>query len=188
MDCPLSAQPAREPQRRSPAERVPAHAVLDMVIAPEDPRADDVRALLERHLALMHEVTPVGHVHALDAERLADPALSFFGARRGGVLLGIGALKRLDDAHVELKSMHTAFEARRRGVGAAMVTHLVGVARASGYRRVSLETGSFDAFAPARALYAGFGFVRCAPFGGYTDNPHSVCLTLELDGIAEPQG
>ena len=58
----------------------------------------------------------------------------------------------------EVKSMHTAEAARRRGIGRAMVDHLIGVARARGYRRVSLETGSMAAFDPARSLYADAGF------------------------------
>jgi putative acetyltransferase len=153
---------------------------MDLVIAVDDPQAGDVRALLDRHLAFAREVTPPGHVHALDHDGLVDPAVTFFGARRGGVLLGVGALKRLDDTHGELKSMHTAEEARGQGVGRAMVDHLLAVAAGRGYRRASLETGTMPAFAPARALYAAVGFVPCPPFGDYTVNPHSTCMTLQL--------
>ena len=150
-------------------------------IAPDDPTTDDVRRLLEVHLAFAHEVTPAGHVHALDVDALRDAAVAFFSAREAGVLLGIGALKRLDGAHAELKSMHTSEHARRRGVGRAMVEHLLAVARAQGYRRVSLETGTMDAFAAGRALYASVGFVPCEPFNGYTTNPYSTCMTITLD-------
>jgi putative acetyltransferase len=151
-----------------------------VVIAPDDPRRADVTALLERHLAFSHEVTPEGHVHALDVERLVDPAVTFFSARRDGELLGVGALRELDPTFGEVKSMHTAPAARRQGVGRAIVEHLLVVARARGYDRVGLETGTMEAFAPARDLYVAMGFTRCAPFGDYTDNPHSVCMTRAL--------
>jgi putative acetyltransferase len=136
--------------------------------------------LLERHLAFAHEVTPEGHVHALEVHRLVDPSITFFSARRDGELLGVGALRELDPAHGEVKSMHTVPAARRQGVGRALVEHLVQVAWARGYERVSLETGTGDAFVPARTLYKAVGFTRCPPFGDYTDNPHSVCMTLAL--------
>jgi putative acetyltransferase len=119
-------------------------------------------------------------VHALGVDALLDPAVTFFSARRAGMLVGVGALKELDDSHVELKSMHTAEHARRRGVGRALVNHLVGVARERGYRRVSLETGTTDAFAPALALYSSAGFVACQPFSGYSANQFSACMTLVL--------
>jgi putative acetyltransferase len=154
--------------------------VAHVVIEEDDPLRPDVTALLERHLAFAHEVTPEGHVHALDVHRLLDPSVSFFSARRDGELFGVGALRELDPTHGEMKSMHTAPGARRQGVGRAMVEHLLSVARARGYHRVSLETGTIDAFAPARALYTSMGFARCEPFGDYADNPHSVCMTLAL--------
>ena len=154
---------------------------MDLVTAPDDPRAEDVLALLERHLAFSREVTPPGHVHALGVDGLLDPAVTFFGARRrDGALLGVGALKELDARHGELKSMHTAEAARGQGVGRAMVGHLLAVAAGRNYRRVSLETGTMAAFAPARSSYAKVGFEPCEPFGGYTANPNSTCMTVEL--------
>jgi putative acetyltransferase len=150
------------------------------VIAVDDPRADDVRVLLARHLAFAHEHTPREDVHALDLSGLLDPAITFCSARRSGDLLGVGALKELGDGAGELKSMHTAAEARGQGVGAAMVAHLVGLARSRGYRCVHLETGAMDAFAPARQLYERSGFRRCGPFADYPDSPNSVFMTLAL--------
>ncbi len=152
----------------------------DLVIDVDDPRAGDVRALLERHLGFAYEHSPAEHVHALGVDVLLDGAITFVSARRGGVLLGVGALKQLDEFHGELKSMHTVAEARGQGVGRAMVDHLLGVARSRGYRRVSLETGSMDAFEPARALYAAAGFAVCGPFGDYPLSHHSVFMTLPL--------
>jgi putative acetyltransferase len=61
-----------------------------------------------------------------------------------------------------------------------MVAHIVAEARRRGYRRLSLETGSQDGFAPARQLYASAGFVPCGPFGDYTDDPNSAFMTLAL--------
>jgi putative acetyltransferase len=150
------------------------------VIEVDDPRRDDVRALLEQHLEFVHEVTPPEDIHALDLDGLLDPAVTFFSLRLDGRLLGVGAIKRLDPDHVELKSMHTVRDARGRGVGRAIVDHLVGVASTAGARRVSLETGSMEAFAPARSLYASAGFVDCGPFGDYEASPSSTFMTRLL--------
>ncbi|MET0458919.1 MAG: GNAT family N-acetyltransferase [Ilumatobacteraceae bacterium] len=154
----------------------------DLLIGPDDPRADDVVELLRRHLAFANEHSPPEDVHALDVAGLVDPAITFCSARRDGELLAVGALKRLDDAHAEVKSMHTAAAARRQGVARAMLDHLLDLARLGGYRRVSLETGSMAAFVPARTLYAAVGFVACPPFGSYVVSPNSTCMTLALVG------
>ena len=153
---------------------------MDLVIAVDDPRIDDVRTLLDRHMAFAREVTPPDHVHAMEVDDLVDPDVTFFSARRGGVLLGVGALKRLDETHAELKSMHTSEAVRGRGVGRAMVDHLLAVAAERSYQRVSLETGTMDSFAPARSLYTKVGFEPCAPFGEYTVNPYSAFMTIDL--------
>jgi putative acetyltransferase len=154
--------------------------VDDLVIAIDDPRAPDVRALLDRHLAFAHATTPVEDVHALAVDALVDPAVTFFSARVDDQVLAVGALKHLDDEHAEVKSMHTAAEARDRGIARAMLAHLVTVARERGYRRLSLETGAGPAFAAARNLYVGAGFTACPPFADYPDSPNSVYLTLPL--------
>lgn len=151
-------------------------------ISVDDPRAEDVRELLRRHLVFANTHTPPQDVHALDINGLLDPAVTFFSFRLGGELLGVGALKRLDGHHAELKSMHTAEGARGRGIGRAMVDHLIGVARDRGFRQVSLETGSMPAFAPARSLYAKAGFRPCGPFGSYRPSPSSTFMTLPLNG------
>ena len=150
-------------------------------IAADDPRAADVRALLARHLAFAHATTAPEDVFALDVDALADPAVSFFSCRDDdGAVLGVGALKRLDGEHAEIKSMHTAEEARGRGIGGAMVEHLLAVARERGFRRVSLETGAGPAFAPARALYARAGFTPCEAFGDYVPSANSAYMTRTL--------
>lgn len=159
----------------------PSAVTLDGEISADDPRAPDVRALLERHLTAMLAATPPEHAFALDVDGLLDPAVSFFSFRAGGELLGVGAIKRLDAEHGEIKSMHTAAETRGRGLGRAMLTHLLSIARQRGYTRLSLETGSMAAYAPARALYETAGFRHCAPFASYTPSPNSTFMTLELD-------
>lgn len=140
-----------------------------------------MRALLARHLEFTTATSPPQDMHALDTDGLLDPAVTFFSFRRDGTLLGVGALKQLDGRHAELKSMHTAAAARGAGVGRAMVEHLIGVARGRGYRRLSLETGSMDGFAPARALYARAGFTPCEPFGDYVPSRNSTFMTMALD-------
>lgn len=150
-------------------------------IAGDDPAAPDVAALLLAHLELAHQVTPPGHVHALDGPGLAADDISFYSARMDdGSLAAVGALRDLGAGHFEIKSMHTALQQRRRGVGRAMLDHLVETARQRSGRRVSLETGTMDAFAPAREMYASYGFEVCEPFGDYLPVPNSVCMTLYL--------
>ena len=143
----------------------------------DDPR---VIALLRAHLADMHALSPPESIHALDLDGLRSPAIAFWSAWREGVLLGCGALKQLDATHGEVKSMRTVTAHRRAGVGAAMLAHIVREARRRGYRRLSLETGSTEGFAPARRLYARAGFDYCAPFAEYTDDPNSVYMTRVL--------
>jgi putative acetyltransferase len=153
---------------------------MGLVVAVDDPRRDDIQAVLEQHLAFSQTVTPAPGVHALSLEGLLDPGITFFSARLDGKLVGVGALKQLEETHAELKSIHTVEAARRRGVGRALVEHLLSVAASRNYRRVSLETGSMEAFAPARRLYAKLGFRPCQPFGQYVGSSTSVCMTLEL--------
>jgi len=150
-------------------------------ISIDDPRGTDVRELLERHLAFAHEHSPPEDVHALEVDGLVDPAVTFVSFRLDGALLGVGALKELDAVHGELKSMHTVEVARGSGIGRAIVEHLIGLARQRGYLRLSLETGSMAAFAPARSLYAGAGFRPCGPFGDYRASPNSSFMTLLLE-------
>jgi putative acetyltransferase len=155
--------------------------VSETGISTDDPRADDVRELLRRHLAFARATTPPEDVHALDVDELLDPSMTLFSYRLDGELLGVAALKRLDDRHAEIKSMHTVEAARGRGIGRALVDHLLRVAAERGYRRVSLETGAGPEFAPARALYAGAGFTPCGPFADYPSSPNSAYMTLSVE-------
>jgi len=140
----------------------------------------EIAALLATHVAFCRASSPPESTHVLDLDALRAPGITFWSAWDGASLLGCSALKELDPTHGEVKSMHTAARHRGRGVGLALLRHMVGEARSRSYRRLSLETGSMAAFASARALYARFGFVECAPFGDYRLDPNSVFMTIEL--------
>lgn len=143
----------------------------------DDPR---VIALLEHHVTRARAETARGSAHALDLPGLKAPDVTFWSAWDGDLLVSVGALRALSPAHGEIKSMHTAEGMRGRGYGAAMVRHIIEAARARGMQRLSLETGSWTYFAPARSLYARHGFVECGPFGEYREDANSVFMTLEL--------
>jgi putative acetyltransferase len=150
-----------------------------------DIRIDDLRhaavqALIHEHLASMHANSPPESVHALDLDKLRGADITFWCAWEGSLLLGCGALKELDARHGEIKSMRTPDALRRRGIGKMLLAHIVGVAKARGYERLSLETGSSDEFIPARRLYESFGFAYCGPFSAYTEDPYSSFMCLEL--------
>jgi putative acetyltransferase len=150
-------------------------------IEPEDPATPDVAALLRQHLAVTKNTAPPESCHALDADELHAPHITFLTARDDAdVLLGMGALADLGNRQGEIKSMHTAAAARGRGVAAAMLTRLIEIARGAGYARVSLETGSQDFFAPAHRLYERQGLTECGPFDTYVADPHSRFYTLNV--------
>lgn len=140
----------------------------------------DVQALLRRHFDLMRASSPEESCHVMDPGALSERGVVLFAARDGDTVLGVGALARLAPGHGELKSMHTAAEARGRGVARAILAALLVAAGDQGMTRVSLETGSADIFAPARALYTAHGFEECPPFGDYVADPLSVFMTRTL--------
>lgn len=153
-----------------------------MTVAITEGGLDDARvqALLTTHLAKARAATAAGFAFALDLSGLRVPEIRFFSAWDGAVLLGVGALKRLAPDHGEVKSMHTAEAARRRGVGGAMLRHIMDVARASGMTRVSLETGTSAYFQPAVAMYLRHGFADCGPFGDYAASGENRFLSRAL--------
>lgn len=153
-----------------------------MQIELDDLRRPQIHALLNEHLRSMYALSPPESVHALDLDKLRQPGISFWSAWEGPTLLGCGALKELDPQHGEVKSMRTPENLRRRGAGRAILAHLIEVARARGYQRLSLETGSMAAFLPAQRLYQSFGFEYCGPFGDYREDPNSRFMTLRLPG------
>ena len=151
-----------------------------MQIEIDDLSRPEIHALLNEHLQSMHALSPPESVHALDLEHLRAPGITFWSAWEDGQLLGCGALKELDPAHGEVKSMRTSNARRRSGAGRAILAHIIEVAKARGYQRLSLETGAVDAFKPAQTLYESVGFSRCGPFGDYVQDPFSVFMTLRL--------
>ena len=158
---------------------MPLHIAIDPLDGPQ------IAALLQAHLDEMHRISPPESVHALDLSRLRAPDITFWSAGEGDALLGCAALRELDAGHGEVKSMRTTPAARRRGVAAALLTQVMDAAARRGYRRLSLETGTQPEFAPARALYARFGFEPCGPFGDYRLDPCSTFMTRALAGAHE---
>lgn len=154
--------------------------IADIRIVSDDLAGREVLALLQFHLDEMHEWSPACKVHAMPAERLRESDVSFFSAWDGDRLAGCGAIKQLDERHGELKSMRAAPEYRGKGVGKAILLHLLAVARERGYSRVSLETGRPEPFRPAQNLYRAHGFEECPPFGDYLSDDFSMCMSREL--------
>ena len=140
----------------------------------------DVLALLREHLQGMADHSPPESIHALDVGGLKAPGITFWTMRDGSEVLGCIALKQLDERHGEIKSMRTASARLRKGVGAALLEHLVAEAGRRGYERLSLETGSGAGFEAAHALYRKFGFVECGPFADYREDPFSRFMTAVL--------
>jgi putative acetyltransferase len=151
-----------------------------MNIKIDDLTSPEIIALLAEHLASTAAVSPPESQHALDVAGLRQPAVTFWSIWDNGELAGCAALKELDPAHGELKSMRTARPHLRKGVARTLLQHLMAEAKRRGYRRISLETGSMEYFEPARALYRSFGFATCQPFGDYVLDPNSVFMSIEL--------
>src|SRR5450631_4736336 len=142
----------------------------------------EVLKLLNEHLQSVALHSPPESVHALGLAALRQPDISFWSVWENAGLMGCGAIKELDSRHGEIKSMRTVSLHLRKGVAAALMRHILEEARRRSYRRLSLETGSMEAFAPARSLYARFGFEPCGPFADYVEDPYSVFMTREVQG------
>lgn len=153
---------------------------LPMDIKIDDLSGPEIYELLEEHLRNMALHSPPESVHALSIEELRRPEITFWTVWENGELLGCGALKELSAQHAEIKSMRTSSLHLRKGVASNLLRHILEEAGRRGYRRLSLETGSMEAFEPARRLYADFGFTYCGPFADYVEDPYSVFMTKEL--------
>ncbi|KAA5805060.1 GNAT family N-acetyltransferase [Alkalicaulis satelles] len=149
-------------------------------IRPDDLSSEEVQALLALHLAGMHASSPPGTVHALGVAALTSPDVSVWTAWREGALAGMGALKALGEGAGEIKSMRTHPDHMRQGVGAALLEHIIAEARARGWRRLSLETGSGGPFEAALALYRKRGFEEGAAFGGYQPGAFNRFFHLDI--------
>lgn len=172
-------QPARSNDALAKAE-----ADIQVRIEIDDVSRPQVLALLEEHLRNMHDISPPNQVFAFDAHKLRGPDVVFWTAWQDDLLLGCAALKEIPPVQGELKSMRTSPNARRGGVGRALLEHILDVSRQRGYRELLLETGSHPEFLPAQALYRSVGFRECGPFGTYRANGFSVFMSLLL----EPKG
>ncbi len=149
-------------------------------IVPGNLTDERVVALLRHHVAAAMADMPRESCHALDVAGLRQPNIHLWAIWDGDELAGVGALRDIGDGTGEVKSMHTAGAMRGRGVGSAMVRHLIAAARVQGLHRLFLETGAIDYFASARALYARHGFTECGPYHGYRSDPNSVFMTRDL--------
>ena len=146
----------------------------------DDLTGTEIAAFLQEHIDEMVAVTPPQSKHALDLPGLQKPEVTFWTMLDGDTIVGTGALKALDPTHAEVKSMRTRPVRKRQGIATRMLSHLISEGRDRGFSRLSLETGSFEFFAPARALYEKHGFEYCGPFGDYEEDPNSVFMTLVL--------
>lgn len=148
-------------------------------------RVDDLsgaatQALVKLHLAGMHANSPACSVHAFDLDKLRQPGVTFWSGWVGDEIAVMGALKRIDAANGEIKSMRVADAFLGKGAGRAMLEHIVTEARRMGMSHLWLETGSTDAFVPALKLYESAGFEVCGPFADYALDPFSVFMTRSL--------
>ncbi|MEG7333611.1 GNAT family N-acetyltransferase [Bacillus sp. 0102A] len=151
-----------------------------MFIKIDDVTGHEVISFVNEHLHSMALMSPPESIHALHAERLRGPEITFWSAWEGNELAGCGALKELDSSHGEIKSMRTSASHLRKGVATRVLQHILKEAGKRGYEHVSLETGSMASFEPARKLYESFGFQYCEPFADYVEDPNSVFMTKKL--------
>ena len=149
-------------------------------IVVDDLSGPEIARFLEEHVREMRTITPLESKHALDLDGLRRPEVTFWTVRDGAAVVGCGAIKALDAAHAELKSMRTATDRKRSGVASALLAHILAEATRMGYARISLETGAAPFFLPARRLYEKFGFTYCDPFADYRPDPNSVFMTRTL--------
>ena len=156
-----------------------------MEIKLDDLSGSEMAAFIMEHLAGMSLTSPPESIHALGLEELKKADVTVWSAWENGELLGCGALKELDETHGEIKSMRTSAAHLRKGVARQLLTHIIDEASMRGYNRLSLETGSMEAFYPAQKLYVSFGFRYCPPFADYWDDPNSVFMTIELGDKGE---
>ncbi len=156
--------------------------MADFRIIEDDLSGADIRALLEYHFADLLANSPKDSCHFLDFEELKSGGVTFWSVWDGDSLAGCGALREIEPAHGEIKSIRTHAHHLKRGVGETLLHHIIATARARGYQRLSLETGTGPAFEPAYRLYERNRFIDCPPFAAYLPDPFSRFMTLELQG------
>ena len=153
---------------------------MTITVEKATPLNKEVAQILEIHHNFCTSTTPADCCHVLNVSQLISPQIDVFAARLDGECVGVGALRVLNDTHGELKSMHTLEKARGQGVGRAVVEHISEFAKSKGIIRLSLETGTNDAFRAARELYYSLGFEICEPFGDYSLSENNVYMTKVL--------
>lgn len=151
-----------------------------MKIIIDDLKGDEIKALLQEHLADMLSSSPPESVHTLDMNALRGPDITFWSLWVKDDLAGCIALKEIDNAHGEIKSMRTSRSHLRQGIATELLSHILKVAANRSYTKISLETGSMAAFIPARTLYERFGFKECPPFDKYKKDPNSLFMTKDI--------
>ena len=152
-----------------------------MKIVADDLSGPQITKFLDEHVQEMRSIAPsLESKHALDLDSLRKPEITFWSVMDGAALVGCGAMKRLDASHAEVKSMRTAPARQRGGIASLLLEHIITEAKRMGFTRLSLETGSYEFFWPARKLYEKFGFEYCGPFADYQPDPHSVFMTRLL--------
>ncbi|MEM8713507.1 MAG: GNAT family N-acetyltransferase [Planctomycetota bacterium] len=149
----------------------------------------DLLGLIARHRDFCVAHTPTGSGHAIDPEEVSSFAeasvpgedVRYWLARSGEHIVGCIGLRAMDSAHAEIKTLHVLPEARGRRIGERLIEKVLNVAKGAGVKRLSLETGRSDGFAPSRALYAKMNFDPCEPFGAYVGDPFSYCMSKEIE-------
>lgn len=149
-------------------------------IRPDDLTSAEMADLIATHAQTMLAASPPESCHFLPIDGLRQPSVSVWSMWEEGALIGCGALKDLGNGEGEIKSMHTRAHLRGKGLGRRMLEHILGEAKARGYTSLWLETGSMDAFIPARRLYESYGFTYAGPFGDYAEDPNSVFMHLQM--------
>ena len=155
-----------------------------MEIRIDDLTGNEIADLLQAHTDDMLKHSPPKSVHTLDLSALRSSDITFWSVWSNGELAGCGALKEIDDNHVELKSVRTAKQYLRKGVAAKLVEHILAIAKKRSYKKISLETGNSSAFLPAKKLYEKMGFQECQPFADYSDDPFSSFMTKDLSSLS----
>ena len=150
---------------------------MEPVITIQESLTDELAQVLQAHWLFCTSTSPIEFVFALDASKLFTPDITVFSARVSGVLVSVGAIRKLHADHAELKSMHTLAKFRGNGISKAIVAHIEDFAKAQGFKRISLETGTTEAFAPARGLYKTLGYKECEAFSDYSPNEYSTFMT-----------
>ena len=120
-----------------------------ITIKEDDLCGREIINLLEESLEEIRSATPAGSSHALDLSGLKSSDITFWTAWEGEELVGCGALKHLSNKEGEIKSMRAVTSHRGKGIGMAILSHIVQEAEERAYTKLYLETAVMDYFLPA---------------------------------------